>query len=207
VLGTDEDEAGAGEVDEGMTAHRAESDDGSPAPCPHLDLVGTRRDMVANGPFTGGRFMALVSRIPSHAATPLTTLKNASSAETTMISCSKASRASHGNDPPPDARAVLWPTGTCALLADTCHRDDPRDQALNRFRPKARACCERDLTRCPIKSGEAPWPFCLRRGGRSSRHEGGAWSADTLAIVIEAVAQPAIFRVLRILRGPFAKPD
>jgi hypothetical protein len=70
VFGADEDEAGAHEVHEWMTAHRAESDDGSPAPCPHLDLVGTRRDMIANGPFTGGRFVTLVSRLPIHAATP-----------------------------------------------------------------------------------------------------------------------------------------
>jgi hypothetical protein len=70
VFGSDEDESGAGEVHEWMTANRAESDDGPTAPCPHLDLVGTRRDMIANSPFTGGRFVALVSRIPSHAAAP-----------------------------------------------------------------------------------------------------------------------------------------
>jgi hypothetical protein len=70
MLGADEDEAEAHEVHEWMTAHRAESDDGPPAPCPHLDLVGTRRDMVANGPFAGGRFVTLVSRLPIHAATP-----------------------------------------------------------------------------------------------------------------------------------------
>jgi hypothetical protein len=74
VFGPDEDETGAAEVHEWMTAHRAESDDGSPAPCPHLDLVGTRRDMVANDPFTGGRFVPLDLRIPRHAATPLTPL-------------------------------------------------------------------------------------------------------------------------------------
>ena len=71
MFGSDEDEAGAGEVHEWMTAHRAESDDGSPAPCPHLDLVGTRRNVIANDPFAGGRIVALVSRIPRHTATPL----------------------------------------------------------------------------------------------------------------------------------------
>ncbi len=70
MFGSDEDEAEPGEVHEWMTAHRAESHDGSPAPCPHLDLVGTRRDMIANDPFTGGRFVTLVGRLPIHAATP-----------------------------------------------------------------------------------------------------------------------------------------
>jgi hypothetical protein len=74
VFGSDEDEAWAGEVHEWMAAHRAESYDSPLAPCPHLDLVGTRRDMVANDPFTGGRFVPLDLRIPRHAATPLTPL-------------------------------------------------------------------------------------------------------------------------------------
>jgi hypothetical protein len=74
VLGSDEDETRAGEVDEWMTAHGAESDDGSLAPCSHLDLVGAGRDMIANDPFTGGLFVALVNRLPRHAATPLTAL-------------------------------------------------------------------------------------------------------------------------------------
>ena len=74
MFGSDEDEAGTGEVHEWMTAYRAESDDGPPAPCAHLDLVGTCRNTIANEPFTGGRFVALVSWIPGHAATPLITL-------------------------------------------------------------------------------------------------------------------------------------
>jgi hypothetical protein len=70
VLGSNEDQALADEVHKRMAAHRAESHDGSPAPCPHLDLVGTRRDMIANDPFTGGRFVTLVCRLPIHVATP-----------------------------------------------------------------------------------------------------------------------------------------
>jgi hypothetical protein len=70
VFGSDEDEARADEVHKWMPAYGAEAHDGSPAPCPHLDLVGTRRDMIANGPFTGGRCVALVDRLPIHAATP-----------------------------------------------------------------------------------------------------------------------------------------
>ena len=70
MFGSDEDEARAGEVHEWMTANTAESHDGSPAPCPHLDLVGTRRDPIADGPFTGGRGVILVCRLPVHAATP-----------------------------------------------------------------------------------------------------------------------------------------
>jgi len=78
VLGSDEDESRAGEVHEWMTAHRAESDDGSLAPCPHLDLVGAGGDTIANDPFTGGLFVALVNRLPRHAATPLTALSKPS---------------------------------------------------------------------------------------------------------------------------------
>jgi hypothetical protein len=69
VVGSDQDEARAGEVHEWMTAHGTESHDDPPAPCPHLDRVGTRRDLIANGPFTGGRCVALISRLPIHAAT------------------------------------------------------------------------------------------------------------------------------------------
>jgi hypothetical protein len=69
VFGSDQDEARAGKVHEWMTANTAESHDGSPAPRSHLDLVGTRRDLIANGPFTGGRCVALVDRLPIHAAT------------------------------------------------------------------------------------------------------------------------------------------
>src|SRR5829696_8327724 len=70
VFGSDQDEARAGEVHKWMSAHGAEAHDGSPDPCPHLDSVGTHRDMIANGPFTGGRFVALVDRLPIHSATP-----------------------------------------------------------------------------------------------------------------------------------------
>jgi hypothetical protein len=55
VFGSDQDEARAGEVHEGMTANTAESHDSSPAPRSHLDRVGTRRDRIANGPYLGGR--------------------------------------------------------------------------------------------------------------------------------------------------------
>jgi hypothetical protein len=70
MFGSDEDEAKPGEVHQWMTAHRAETDDGPPAPCPHLDLIGTRGDLIANGPFTGGSFVVLISQLPSHLATP-----------------------------------------------------------------------------------------------------------------------------------------
>jgi hypothetical protein len=80
VVGSDEDEARAGEVHEWMTAHGTESDDGSPAPRSHLDLVGTRRDIIANGPFTGGRFVVLISQLPIHAATPFVDVSSPSGA-------------------------------------------------------------------------------------------------------------------------------
>jgi hypothetical protein len=181
MLGPDEDEAGAHEVHEWMTAHRAESDDGPPAPSPHFDLVGTRRDMVANGPFTGGRCVPLVSRLPIHAAT-------------LQIDMSRP-------------WVALRPAKAPALLADTCHRNDPRDQTLNRFGPEAGARSKGYLTARPIKSGHGSPARCGRRGGRSSRREGGSRSASTLAKVIETVAQPAIFRVFRVLRGPRTEPD
>jgi hypothetical protein len=89
-----------------------------------------------------------------------------------------------------------------ALLADTCHRNDPRDQTLNRFRPEAGAWSKGNLTPRPIKSGAISPNLRGRQGGRSSRHEDGAWSAGALAKVVKAIAQSANFRVFRVLRGP-----
>jgi hypothetical protein len=101
----------------------------------------------------------------------------------------------------------MWSAKAPALLADTCHCNDPRDQALNRFGSEAGACSEWDLTSRPIKPGESSPALRGRRGGRSSRDEDGAGRAGTLAKVVEAVAQSANFRVPRILRGALAKPD
>ena len=74
MFGPDEDETGAAEVHEWMTAHRAESDDDPPAPCPHLDRVGARRDSIADDPFTRCYFVTLVCWLPVHPATSLTAL-------------------------------------------------------------------------------------------------------------------------------------
>jgi len=69
VFGADQDEARVIEVHERMAAGLAESHDGSPASRPHVDLVGTRRDPIADAPFPGCCCVALVCRFPGHAAT------------------------------------------------------------------------------------------------------------------------------------------
>jgi hypothetical protein len=83
VFGSDENEARAGEVHEWMTANTAESHDGSPAPRAHLDRIGTRLNVIANGPFACCCFVALVYWLPVHAATPLTDLPRPSFAART----------------------------------------------------------------------------------------------------------------------------
>jgi hypothetical protein len=108
---SNEDEARTGEVHEWMTAHRAESDDGPPIPCPHLDLVGTRRDMIANDPSTGGRFVALVGRLPRHVSTLFLDLSRPSFATET---CHRAHSWRHA-DTSDGSVQVRWRTGQTAV--------------------------------------------------------------------------------------------
>ena len=72
-----------------------------------------------------------------------------------------------------------------------CHRNDPGDEAFDRFGSEAGAWRKGDLAPCPVKRGKVSSGRCA---GRSPRDERGAGSAGTLTNVIEAVAEATDFR-------------